>query len=187
MAPHREPCRGGTTTPPPADMDTLAEDELVVGEQYWMQDEKGDEVWTLAEVMEQCDGHVSIKLLDSGERKDIDQVRDATENFCWKLSELQQQLDAIRVHTVCLVSGPPAGQLSLSLPASGGAPRPGFDMPPLCVVCVFSVSFVPVPPPAFFLLFSPLIYTKGEKVSCVCLCVLRRLSFPLGSSPAPTA
>lgn len=88
MAPHREPLRSGTTTPPPEDMGALVEDELVVGEQYWMQDEKGDEVWTLAEVLEQCTGHVSIKLLDSGERKEIDQVR---QQFCLEIKHQAQK------------------------------------------------------------------------------------------------
>ena len=168
MAPHREPCRGGTTTPPSADMGDLLEDELVVGEQYWMQDEKGDEVWTLAEVLEQCDGHVSIKLLDSGEKKEIDQVR-------WKhckVSQLQQQLDAIRVHAVRLCRGrQPISLLSRYPPVRTPSPGIRHTTLPRCFVFLL---FQPRLPPVF----SFFLLSEGRKVffSCtLCMCVLRRL------------
>lgn len=72
----------GTRTPPPraeAGGGVLQEgDELTVGGQYWMQDDTGDEVWTLGEVLERGeDGNVSIKLLERGGVIEIDPVRTA--------------------------------------------------------------------------------------------------------------
>lgn len=49
-------------------------DELVLGGHYWMEDDTGNEVWRLAEVLERGeDGNVSIKL-DAGGVVDIDPV-----------------------------------------------------------------------------------------------------------------
>lgn len=50
-------------------------DELALGGHYWMQDDTGDEVWRLGEVLERGEGgNVSIKL-ESGGVIDIDPVR----------------------------------------------------------------------------------------------------------------
>lgn len=50
-------------------------DELALGGQYWMQDDTGDEVWRLGEVLDRGEeGNLSIKL-ESGGVIDIDPVR----------------------------------------------------------------------------------------------------------------
>lgn len=68
----------GMRTPPSGEMGTVEEEEILeVGGEYWMQDEKGDDVWTVVEVMEQCGGHVILKVSESGERKEIDLVSTA--------------------------------------------------------------------------------------------------------------
>lgn len=68
----------GARTPPPAgeeDAILLQEgDELTLGGHYWMQDDTGDEVWILGEVLERGEGgNVSIKL-ERGGVIDIDPV-----------------------------------------------------------------------------------------------------------------
>lgn len=73
----------GARTPPPGeagDAILLQEgDELTVGGQYWMQDDTGDEVWTMGEVLERAEGgNLSIKLLERGGVIEIDPV--STEN-----------------------------------------------------------------------------------------------------------
>lgn len=78
MAPDRDAVgrpSSGATTPPSAEIATPAgEKELVVGSEYWVVDETGAEVWTLMEVLELCDAHVVVKLVDCGKRKEIDLV-----------------------------------------------------------------------------------------------------------------
>lgn len=64
---------------PPRDREreaTLTEegDGLVLGGHYWMEDDTGNDVWRLAEVLERRDdGNVSIKL-EAGGVMDIDPV-----------------------------------------------------------------------------------------------------------------
>lgn len=84
MAPDRDAVgrpSSGATTPPSAEMGTLAEEqELVVGSEYWVVDDTGAEVWSLVEVLELCDRHVVAKLVDCGKRKEIDLVSSERNN-----------------------------------------------------------------------------------------------------------
>lgn len=80
MVPQQDINSGARTPPPPArheDAMRLQEgDELAIGRDYWMQDDTGDEVWTLGEVLERDEGgNVSIKL-ERGGVIDIDPVSD---------------------------------------------------------------------------------------------------------------
>ena len=73
----------GTSTPPPTEMGTLVEEEqLVVGALYWIEDERGDDVWASAEVLDHCEGHVMVQMTDSGERKEIDLVSSSQSFLC---------------------------------------------------------------------------------------------------------
>lgn len=71
-----EAIRSGARTPPRRESVLLPKrDELVVGDHYWMQDDTGNEVWRLAEVLELGHaGDVRIKL-EGGGVEDIDPVR----------------------------------------------------------------------------------------------------------------
>lgn len=67
--------RSGMRTPPPEEMGMLAEaEQLTLGGEYWMEDEKGAEVWAMVEVLEQCEGHVTVRVIDSNTRKELDLV-----------------------------------------------------------------------------------------------------------------
>lgn len=81
MAPDRqtassESVRSGTTTPPRKEMGTSVSEvkQFVVGNEYWAEDEKGSDVWSVVEVLEQHDGLVSVKALESGNHKEMDLV-----------------------------------------------------------------------------------------------------------------
>lgn len=66
----------GQSTPPREPEAMLPEegDGLILGGHYWMEDDTGDEVWRLAEVMERGEGgNVSIKL-EAGGVMEIDPV-----------------------------------------------------------------------------------------------------------------
>lgn len=66
----------GTTTPPPLmGIDMLVEHELLVmGQEYWVEDEEGEDVWTLGEVVEQEEGRVTVNLSQYGRRREVDRV-----------------------------------------------------------------------------------------------------------------
>lgn len=77
----------GTTTPPPQEMDTVIEYEpLVMGQEYWVEDDEGEDVWTLGEVVEQDDGRVSVRLVQSGKRREVDRVRKYSQAFNERLT-----------------------------------------------------------------------------------------------------
>lgn len=51
-------------------------EELTLGAQYWMQDDSGDEVWRLAEVLERGEGGIVSIKVEGGGVIDIDPVRE---------------------------------------------------------------------------------------------------------------
>lgn len=65
----------GASTPPSTEMGMLLEEEqLTIGALYWVEDDGGNDVWATAEALEQCEGHVMVQMVDSGERKEINLV-----------------------------------------------------------------------------------------------------------------
>lgn len=67
----------GVRTPPPGAGEAVpvgGSDELTLGGHYWMQDDSGDEVWRLAEVLERGEGGIVSIRVDGGGVTDIDPV-----------------------------------------------------------------------------------------------------------------
>lgn len=55
-------------------MNTVVEEQQhVIGDDHWVDDDEGDDVWTLAQVVDYEDGRVGV-LYSSGRRREIDLV-----------------------------------------------------------------------------------------------------------------
>lgn len=90
-------------------------DELTLGGNYWMQDDTGDEVWRLAEVLERGeDGNLSIKLLESGGVIDIDPVR-GDKRVTTRNVIVCTEAETKKTQTMCSLSLPFPDALSMLL------------------------------------------------------------------------